>query len=125
MTETNSVEIQIHTKMLELYRIIGERTKVFGNNQRGYWPSRYLTMVKTRGGVGAAKELIRKYPCRDQLSPALQHMVDHGKPELARELAVEALVVQAPFNQLFDVTEILIATRKLDYLQDLVTKRRA
>ena len=75
----------------------------------GYRPTRYLQMVRRRGGLGAAKYLLHRYPNPEDLSPGLLRLAELGHPEIS----VEALIVSEPWRSLFTDEEVAIAQQRL------------
>lgn len=90
-------ESSFHADMVEIYRKTGE--------QFGYWPTRYLQMVRKRGGVATAKKLLE---ARD---------VSDGFMRLVRErrldLSVEYLVLKPRYASLFTDKERALARDRL------------
>ena len=72
----------------------------------GYNPTRYLMMVKERGAVGAAKQVLRPGPIPDGFT-TLAHL--HQRPDLTTEYT--ALIPE--FRELFTDAELAEAEIRL------------
>lgn len=89
---------QFHTAMLDIYhRALAET---------GYKATRFLQLVRDKGGLEAARQLLE--------NPT---MVSEGFTQLALkgrlDLTVEALVLEEPWNTLFSNEQLATAKRRL------------
>ena len=96
----NDTEAWLTREMEQLYRKLGQAT--------GRYPSRYLGMVRRRGGLGCAKTLLAR-PEGDRL----KDMRAMGR----LDLSVEALVLDQRFTHLFTPQERAIARARLEAAQ--------
>ncbi len=69
-----------------------------------YRATRYLQMVTERGGLQAAKDLLRS----DRYTEGLTELWKHGR----LDLSVEALVLKEPWSSLFTEEELARARRR-------------
>ena len=104
------LEARFEQEMVEkVYRVAGRET--------GYWAGYFLRSVKQHGGVGAARRLLR----RDGVS--------HGLAKLAQlerlDLAMETLVLDPRFQELFTEAERAIATRHLEAARSAMARAPA
>ena len=90
------LENQFHAKMLSIY---AEATRF------RYYPSYFLQMVDTQGGLQAARTLLAK--------PISDGFVRLWK-ENRLDISVEAVVVQEPWRALFTPEELDTAQSRLD-----------
>lgn len=72
----------------------------------GYNATRYLMMVKERGAVGAAKQVLRPGPIPDGFV-TLAHL--HQRPDLTTEYTA----LMPEFRELFTEAELAVAERRL------------
>jgi hypothetical protein len=94
------LEGQFHRQMLNIYDAASRRC--------GYRPTRFLRMVKERGGVQAAKTLLRSTHYPEGLTTLWQRG--------CLDISMEALVIGDPWRQLFTAEEISAAERRLQEL---------
>jgi hypothetical protein len=90
-------ECRFHQKMLEFY----DRAAT----ECDWRASRFLQMVRNRGGLAAAKKLLRTAGP----SKGLARLAELGR----LDISVEALVCQEPWRSLFTEAEVEIAERRL------------
>ena len=76
----------------------------------GYYATRYRQMVQNRGGLEAAKRLLRSGP---DISSGLKRMWKLG----LKDRTVEALVLQDRFESLFTDAERAVARERLTRLE--------
>ncbi len=96
----SALEQQFHQKMIEIYqRAVSECA---------YRPTRFLQMVTERGGVLAARDLLRA----SRPAEGLSILWEHGR----LDLSVEALVCEEPWRVLFTREEIAEAKKRLNEL---------
>jgi len=88
---------ELHQAMLGLY----ERSK----NEIDYRPTRFLQMVRRRGGLEAARRAITSRHAMEGLS----RLLENNRPDLS----VEALVLSERFAVLFSPEEKATAERNL------------
>ena len=87
-------------EMINIY----ERAK----EECGYNASRFLQMVTQLGGLQAAKALLRT----EEISDGFTALWEHGR----LDLTMEALVLRAPWSQLFSDDELARARKRLTAL---------
>ena len=99
MSETDKLTVRLHDAMLGIY----DRAK----DETGYNATRFLEMVRTKGGLATAQYLLSG----DVLS------VSEGFTKLALagrlDLTVEALIQEPEWRTLFSTEEIKTAERRL------------
>lgn len=93
----HSFKEQFHAEMLNVYR----RAKAECN----YNATRFLQIVNRRGGLAAAKELLRSVNVPDGLT----RLWEEGR----LDISMEALILRGPWKSLFTSEEIQIAQRRL------------
>lgn len=93
----SQLERQFHRKMIEIY----DRAA----SECGYRPTRFLQMVTERGGIAAARDLLRGSRPAEGLSILWQHQ--------RLDLSVEALVCDEPWRSMFTQDEIVKAKKRL------------
>ncbi len=91
------LERQFHQKMIEIYQRAARECD--------YRPTRFLQMVTERGGLAAARDLLRASRPAEGLSILWQHQ--------RLDLSVEALVCEKPWRSLFTESEIAEAKKRL------------
>lgn len=91
------LESRFHHQMLEIYHAASKRCD--------YRPTRFLRMVKERGGVQAAKALLRSTHYSEGLTTLWQCR--------CLDISMEALVIREPWRQLFTEDEISVAEKRL------------
>ena len=94
---SSQLERQFHQKMVEIYQRAA--------SECGYRPTRFLQMVVERGGVAAARDLLRA----SRPAEGLSILWEHGR----LDLSVEALVCEQPWRSLFSENEIKEAQDRL------------
>ncbi len=75
------------------------------DNECGYRPTRFLQMVNERGGLAAAKDLLRASRPAEGLTILWEHQ--------RLDLSVEALVCDHPWRPLFTRDEMASAEKRL------------
>jgi len=96
----SQLEQQFHKEMIALYhRAVAECD---------YRPTRFLQMVTERGGLAAAKDLLRA----SRPAEGLTILWEHGR----LDLSVEALICRTPWSTLFTADELAIARKRLQEL---------
>jgi hypothetical protein len=85
-------------RMLEIYERAGREV--------GYWATRYLQLVRRRGGLDAARYLLNQKVTSDGYA----HLRDAGR----LDLTVEHLVLESEFQELFSVQELGRARDRLE-----------
>jgi hypothetical protein len=94
---TSDIEARFHREMVNVY----EGAK----RECGYNATRFLQMVTEMGGLKAAKALLRG----DTVSDGLAELWQRGR----LDISVEALVLRAPWRQLFTAEELATAEKRL------------
>jgi hypothetical protein len=94
---STELEASFHRAMLGVYDRIRDNS--------GYRATRYLQMVRRRGGLDTAKRLLR----RRGLSPGLIEMAKHGR----LQDSVEELVLETRWAELFTDEDRMLASRRL------------
>jgi hypothetical protein len=94
-------ELSLDAALVELVRIC--------ECDIGYHPTRFLRLVRERGGLAAVRQLLAK----NDASYGLEILWDHKR----LDLSIEALVITPPWSDLFTVDEQKSARRKLADLQ--------
>jgi hypothetical protein len=94
--DVDDKEAWLTSEMEQLYWRLGRAT--------GHWPSRYLQMVRRRGGLACAKALLAR-PLGDRL--------DRVRAAERLDISVEALVLDARVVDLFTPQERAIARGRL------------
>ena len=80
----------------------------------GYWATRYLQMLRRRGGLGTAKHLLHSSATSD----GYQALRDAGR----LDLTVEALVLRPEYGPLFDAAELGKAEKRLARYHELMAQ---
>ena len=96
MSEDDS-KIRFHQEMLRIYK----DASVFG-----YRPTYFLRMVNERGGVAAARHLLRD----GTISEGFARLWDEAR----LDLSVEAVVLDPQWRALFTSDELAVAQMRLD-----------
>jgi hypothetical protein len=94
---TEELERRFDAGMFEIYDRAGSEV--------GYWATRYLQMLRRRGGLDTARYLL----AQKLTSDGYAHLRDAGR----LDLTVEALVLQPEFEPLFSGDELAIAADRL------------
>lgn len=95
------LERRFHAQMIDIYRRAAAECR--------YRPTRFLQMVNERGGLAAAKDLLRTA----RPSEGLTILWKAGR----LDLTVESLVLQEPWRTLFTAEELDEADRRLKELR--------
>lgn len=82
------------------FRGIEEGKRLFNYN-----PTRYIVMVRERGAVGAAKQVLRRGPIPDGFTTLLIN----GRPDLTTEYTA----LMPEFQELFTEEELAVARERL------------
>ncbi|QZA16486.1 hypothetical protein K3U93_17665 [Mycobacterium malmoense] len=77
-----------------------------GKRLFNYNPTRYIVMVRERGAVGAAKQVLRRGPIPDGFT-TLAHI--NGRPDLTTEYTA----LMPEFQELFTEEELAVARERL------------
>lgn len=104
---SSNIEAQFHDAMISVYTRAGE--------QCGYWATRFLQMVRRRGGLDAAKTLLQ----RPGISPGLLALSKCGR----LDLSAEALVLRPEFKSLFSDEERAVASHAMAIARTRTVKR--
>jgi len=99
--DKNELEIAFYERMRQIY----DQAK----DECGYTVTRFLQMVNTDGGLGAAKKLLSA----DGYSEGLTRLWEENR----LDISMEATVLQEPWCQLFTDQELAIARKKLEELE--------
>ena len=104
MVENNTTVIEDSEKRFheEMLRIYDEAAEL------GYRPTYFLRMVRERGGLDAAKQLLKG----NELSDGLVRLWELGR----LDLSMEALVQADPWSTLFTFEELTQARQRLEQL---------
>lgn len=94
---TGKIERDFHRAMLGIYQS--------ALVECGYRATRFLQMVNERGGVQAAKDLLRA----GGYSEGLTALWERGR----LDLSMEALVLRKQWSSLFDEDELAVARKRL------------
>lgn len=94
---TSTTEAEFHRRMLRVYDDARDRA--------GYRASRYLQMVRRRGGVDSAHYLLGT----KGLSQGFVALATAGY----KSLTVESLVLEEPYSRLFTAGELRVARERL------------
>jgi hypothetical protein len=95
---STGLESRFHEMLLQSYRDVGRTT--------GYWANRFRQKVIRVGGVQAAKDWLAK----KEIPSGLDRVIEVGRPDLA----LESIVQDEPWNQLFTPAELAIARQRLE-----------
>lgn len=90
--------------MMEIYERAGAEV--------GYWATRYLQMLRQRGGLDTARCLLKQRATSDGYA----HLRDAGR----LDLTVEAYSLRPEFQPLFTAAEGNLARERLAYFGELV-----
>ena len=93
------IEEQFHQEMLRIYEEAAEL---------GYRPTYFLRMVRERGGLEAARQLLKGV----ELSDGLVKLWELGR----LDISMEALIEKEPWSALFSQEELTKAHQRLDQL---------
>ncbi len=99
----SDLETQFHQRMLEIY----ERAM----KECSYRPTYFLRMVQDHGGFETARKLLNA----SRVSEGFTTLWEKGR----LDLSVEAVVLQAPWRDLFTSEELAIAEKRLRDLEYL------
>lgn len=99
MPSAQNLERRFDREMRDLFTKTGEST--------GYWPRRFLTKIKNVGGLAAAKAWLND---GTGISEGFKRLAE----EDCLDLAMEALVLQKPWFQLFSESELATAYSRLE-----------
>ena len=91
---------RFHAEMIGVY--------VKAREECGYTATRFLRMVSENGGLQAARALL----AASKISEGFEALWQRGR----LDVTVEALVLRAPWKELFTVDELAVASRRLDEL---------
>ena len=103
------LERRFEADMYEIYERAGVEV--------GYWATRYLQMLRRRGGLGTAKHLLHSSATSD----GYQALRDAGR----LDLTVEALVLRPEYEPLFDTAELGTAEKRLARYRQLMAEGEA
>jgi hypothetical protein len=106
--KSQETETAFHTRMLRVY----EQAKIECN----YVATRFLNMVNERGGLDAAKQLLR--------SPGYPYGLTRLWMEKRLDISMEAAILEEPWRSLFTAEELAIAERRLRELGQPFTKSK-
>lgn len=90
--------------MMEIYERAGAEV--------GYWATRYLQMLRRRGGLETARYLLKQRATSDGYA----HLRDAGR----LDLTVESYCLRPEFQALFTAAELNMARERLAYFGELV-----
>lgn len=96
----STLERDFHNAMLEIYRRAA--------SECNYRPTRFQHMVNERGGLQAAKDLLKS----ERHSEGLTTLWEHNK----LSISMEALVLQPRWRSLFTEVELAVAQKRLSEL---------
>jgi hypothetical protein len=99
---------RFNSAMLEIYERAG--------HELSYWATRYLQMLRRKGGIDTARYLLGQQATSD----GYQTLREAGR----LDLTVEALVLEAEFAPLFTAKELTTARQRLDYFGGLADRER-
>ncbi len=97
--KVEDLERRLDAAMMEIYERVGR--------ELGYWATRYLQLVRARGGLGAARHLLHARATSDGYA----RLRDEGR----LDLTVEAYVLRPEFAPLFTAEEIGLARNRLSF----------
>lgn len=97
MKNMDALEAKFHKAMLEIY--------VRAKKEVNYNPTRFIQLVSNRGGLAAAKQLIRS----DGGTSDFTTLYEHNR----LDLTVEAHVIKPEYRALFTDEEIEICRNRL------------
>ena len=106
--DRNDREKQFDAAMIEIYDRAGREI--------GYWATRYLQMLRRRGGLGTAHYLLSQKATSD----GYRALRDAGR----LDLTVEAYVLRPEFQPLFSARELNLARERLAFYDRLVEEAR-
>jgi hypothetical protein len=104
--DADDLERQFNAAMLEIYERAGAEV--------GYWATRYLQLLRNRGGLGAARYLLSSKVTSDGYA----RLRDAGR----LDLTVEALVQQPQWESLFSAEELRTARDRFAQYAAMPTK---
>ena len=107
-TEHTGLEAEFDAAMYEIYDRAGREI--------GYWATRYLQMLRRRGGLGTAHHLLSQKATSD----GYRALRDAGR----LDLTVEAYVLRPEFQPLFSARELNLARERLAFYDRLVEEAR-
>jgi hypothetical protein len=102
---TSDLELRFDTAMMDIYERAGREV--------AYWATRYLQMLRRRGGLGTARQLLQARFTSDGYA----RLRDAGR----LDLTVEALVLNPEFESLFSEAELAQARDRLRRYRELPT----
>lgn len=97
--ELEVLERRFDAAMMEIYERAG--------GEVGYWATRYLQMLRARGGLGTARRLLNARATSDGYA----RLRDAGR----LDLTVEAYALRPEFEALFTAEELNLARDRLEY----------
>jgi hypothetical protein len=97
------LERRFDAAMMEIYERAGA--------EAGYWATRYLQMLRRRGGLETARYLLGQ----EATSDGYAHLRDAGR----LDLTVEAYSLRPEFQALFTESELANARRRLQYFGEV------
>lgn len=101
--ELGDLERRFDAAMHEIYERAG--------HELGYWATRYLQLLRNRGGLGAARYLLRQRATSD----GYKALRDAGR----LDLSVEAYVLRPEFRSLFTPEELAKARERLEFYEEV------
>lgn len=101
--EGDEVERRFDAAMYEIYDRAGR--------ELGYWATRYLQLLRNRGGLGAARYLLHQRATSD----GYKTLRDAGR----LDLTVEAYVLRDEFRLLFTPEELAKARERLEFYEEV------
>ena len=104
-SERQAREKLFDAAMLRIYDVAGQEV--------GYWATRYLQLVRRRGGLDAARYLLAQRVTSDGYA----RLREAGR----LDLTVEALVLQPEFAPLFTSAELSTARNRLQAFREMPT----
>ena len=102
---TDELEKRFDAGMFEIYERAGREV--------GYWATRYLQMLRRRGGVDTARYLLAQKVTSDGYA----RLRDAGR----LDLTVETLVLRPEFEPLFSMNELATARTRLEQFRRMPT----
>ena len=108
MVDQGELERRFNAAMLEIYERAGA--------ELGYWATRYLQLLRRRGGLEAARYLLRQKATSD----GYQALREVGR----LDLTVESLVLTPEFAALFTSAELSTAHERRDYFGGLAERQQ-
>ena len=101
MNKPGDLELEFHRRMHRVY----EQAR----SECGYIATRFLQMIADRGGVQAAKDLLRT----EGYSEGLTRLWEEGR----LDISMEAAVLEDQWCDLFNEDELATAARRLEELE--------